>query len=243
MSTITSKLTLSGTGVTSDVLSITQSSTFNVTLPAIESGTLNVTSTAIDLVPGTPSKTYINACSDFASGPSSWPYVLTATLASDGASSQASQTFTMNVTTLPSGGANFRVAKTTSAGQWFFGPSTALTLGSNTFTVAATSFNRTVKFQFSKGDVEFDFLSVNGRASTCVTSSETDKRVYLYAKNTGTIGTSDNVHIKIGNGQIIADLAPTEWLFFPVEEALNLKVDTVTSSGTSTIEYSYFTAA
>ena len=113
MSTITSKLTLSGTGVTSDVLSITQSSTFNVTLPARESGTLNVTSTAIDLVPGTPSKTYINACSDFASGPSSWPYVLTATLASDGASSQASQTFTMNVTTLPSGGANFRVPKHT----------------------------------------------------------------------------------------------------------------------------------
>ena len=242
MSTITSKLTLSGTGVTSDALSITQSSTFNVTLPAIESGTLNITSTAIDLVPGTPAKTYINACSDFASGPSSWPYVLTATLASDGAASQGAQTFTMNVTTLPSGGANFRVAKTTASGQWFFGPSTALTVGSNTFTVAAASFNRTVKFQFSKGDVEFDFLSVNGRASSCVTTPAT-KRIYLYAKNTGTIGTSDNVHIKIGNGQIIADLAPTEWLFFPVEEGLNLKVDAATSSGTSTIEYSYFTAA
>ena len=123
MSTITSKLTLSGTGVTSDALSITQSSTFNVTLPAVESGTLNVTATPTDLVPA-------NA-----------------------------------------------------------------------------------------------------------------KRVYLYVKNTGTIGTSDNVHIQTAAGVNVADLAPTEWLFFPVEESLNLKVDAATASGTSTIEYSYFTAA
>lgn len=124
MATITSSLTLKGTGVTSDALSIAQSSTFNVTLPAVESGTLNVTATPADLVP----------------------------------------------------------------------------------------------------------------ANT--------KRVYLYVKNTGTLtGGDDNVHIQTAAGVNIADLAPTEWLFFPVEESLNLKVDAATGSGTSTVEYSYFTAA
>jgi hypothetical protein len=35
-------------------------------------------------------------------------------------------------------------------------------------TVTAVSFDRTVKFQFSSGDPEFDALSVNGVASSCV---------------------------------------------------------------------------
>jgi hypothetical protein len=122
MATITSKLTLSGSGITSDHLDITQSVTFNVTLPAVESGTLNVTATPADLVPANTS------------------------------------------------------------------------------------------------------------------------RVYLYVKNTGTIGTSDNVNIQTAAAVNVAELAPTEWLFFPVEENLNLKVDAATASGTSTIEYSYFTA-
>jgi hypothetical protein len=122
MATITSQLTLSGSGVTSDQLEITQSVTFNVTLPVVESGTLNVTATPTDLVPANPS------------------------------------------------------------------------------------------------------------------------RVYLYVKNTGTLGTSDNVNIQTAAAVNIAELAPTEWLFFPVEENLNLKVDAATASGTSTIEYSYFTA-
>ena len=43
----------------------------------------------------------ISACGDFTSGPAAWPYVLTATTIADGAASQASQTFTMNVTSLP----------------------------------------------------------------------------------------------------------------------------------------------
>ena len=42
----------------------------------------------------------------------------------------------MNVTTLPSGGANVRVFKTTAKSS-FFGPAQALTLGSNSITVAA----------------------------------------------------------------------------------------------------------
>ena len=113
----------------------------------------------------------ISACSDFTSGPSGWPYVLTATTIADGAISQGSQTFTMNVTTLPTGGANVRVYKTTANGNSFFGNAIALTLGSNSITVPAVTFDRAVKFQFSSGDVEFDALDVNGDSSDCVCST------------------------------------------------------------------------
>ena len=49
-----------------------------------------------------------------------------------------------------------------------FGNPIALTLGSNSITVPAVTFDRAVKFQFSSGTVEFDALSLNGVASTCV---------------------------------------------------------------------------
>ena len=43
----------------------------------------------------------ISDCGDFISGPNaSWPHVLVATTIADGPASQASQTFTMNVTSL-----------------------------------------------------------------------------------------------------------------------------------------------
>jgi len=113
----------------------------------------------------------ISACGDFIAGPSAWPYVLVATTIADGSVSQGAQTFTMNVTSLPPGGANFRVYKTVANGNDFFGNPVALTLGSNTITVAAVTFDRAVKFQFSSGDVEFDALSLNGVASSCVASA------------------------------------------------------------------------
>ena len=124
------------------------------------------------VVPAPPSSTsLISDCSDFISGPSAWPYVLVATTIADGAASQASQTYTMNVTSLPAGGANVRVYKTTANGNDFFGNAVALTLGVNTITVAAVTFDRAVKFQFSSGDVEFDALSLNGVDSECVCST------------------------------------------------------------------------
>ena len=115
-----------------------------------------------------PPFTLISDCDDFVSGPSAWPYVLIATTIADGASSQAAQTFTMNVTSLPTGGANVRVYKTTANGNDFFGNPVALTLGSNSITVPAVTFDRAVKFQFSSGDVEFDALSLNGVDTECV---------------------------------------------------------------------------
>ncbi len=103
----------------------------------------------------------IAACSEFDSGAAAaWPFVLTATTASDLSSSQA-QTMVINVTSLPAG-AQYRVFKTTANGGSFFGNPQDLVLGTNTVTVSGVDFARTVKFQFSDGDVEFDFLSVNG---------------------------------------------------------------------------------
>jgi hypothetical protein len=109
----------------------------------------------------TPSS-LISDCSDFTSGPSAWPYVLVATTVTDGAVSQGAQTYTMNVSSLPTDGANFRVYKTTANGNDFFATPVALMLGENSITVAAVDFDRAVKFQFSSGDVEFDALSLNG---------------------------------------------------------------------------------
>ena len=81
----------------------------------------------------------------------------------------------MNVISLPSGGANFRVYKTTANGNDFFGNPVALILGSNSFTVAAVAFDRAVKFQFSSGDVEFDALNLNGVDSECIANITADE--------------------------------------------------------------------
>ena len=111
----------------------------------------------------------ISDCSDFTTGQgAAWPFILTATTISDGEASQAAQTYTMNVTSLPSDGANVRVYKTVANGNDFFGNPIALTLGSNSITVDAVSFDRAVKFQFSSGDIEFDALSLNGEYTECV---------------------------------------------------------------------------
>ena len=54
----------------------------------------------------TQNTSLISDCDDFIAGPSAWPFVLIATTIDSGAASQAAQTFTMNVTSLPAGGAN-----------------------------------------------------------------------------------------------------------------------------------------
>ena len=126
-----------------------------------------------------PATTTVAQCGDFVSGPAAWPYILNAALLADGASSQAAQTFTMNVTSVPAGGANFRVYKTTANGGDYFGNLTAVAEGENTITVAAVNFDRAVKFQFSSGDIEFDALSLNGVASDCAAASEPEPEPVL----------------------------------------------------------------
>ena len=115
-----------------------------------------------------PTASLISACSDFIAGPNvTWPHVLVATTVADGVVSQGTQTFTMNVTDTANG-ATVRVYKTTANGSNFFGNPIPLTIGSNSVTVPAVTFDRAVKFQFSSGDVEFDALTLNGVNANCI---------------------------------------------------------------------------
>jgi hypothetical protein len=161
-------LTLGSNGITVPAVTFDRTVKFQFSSgdPEFDALILNgVASTCV--VP--PPTSLISACSEFDAGPTAWPYVRVATTVADGASSQGAQTFAMNITSLPTGGANFRVYKTTANGSDFFGPAIPLVLGSNGITVGAVTFDRTVKFQFSSGDPEFDALSLNGVASSCVT--------------------------------------------------------------------------
>jgi len=91
-----------------------------------------------------------------------WPRVITLTTVDDGAASQLSQTLSIEVTSLPAGGATFRTYRTNAGGQSVFGSPEVLQVGTNIATVISSTFDRPVKVQFSSGDVSFDALSVNG---------------------------------------------------------------------------------
>jgi hypothetical protein len=91
-----------------------------------------------------------------------WTNVITLTRPSDGASSQSSQTLSINITELPATGANYRVYKTTANGNDYFGNAEALALGNNIITVTPVAFDRAVKIQLTSPDVKFDNLFVNG---------------------------------------------------------------------------------
>ena len=100
----------------------------------------------------------------FTNGPNAtWTNVYTACVLGDG-NNGAPQTLEINVCSLPAGGANYRVIKTVANGNFFNGPAQPLVLGLNTINVAGVTFDRTVKFQFSDGAVEFDALSLNGNS-------------------------------------------------------------------------------
>ena len=100
----------------------------------------------------------------FSNGPNTtWTNVYTACEIGDG-NNGSQQTFAINVTNLPPQGASYRVARTVANQNWYLAPAQALSLGINTITVNAVNFDRTVKFQFSTGAVEFDMISLNGQA-------------------------------------------------------------------------------
>ncbi|MDA7787378.1 choice-of-anchor J domain-containing protein, partial [bacterium] len=93
-----------------------------------------------------------------------WLKVVTACILGDG-NAGAAQTLTINVTSLPTGGANARKLKTLANGTFNFSPAIALTLGLNTFTVPAPASpwgDRAVKFQFDSDAIEFDNVTLNG---------------------------------------------------------------------------------
>ena len=105
----------------------------------------------------------------FGSGPNAtWTHVYTSCQLGDG-NNGAAQSFSINVTSLPSGGANYRVVKSVANGNWFNANAQPLQLGLNNINVSSVSFDRAVKFQFNSGDVEFDLITSNG--STVYTNS------------------------------------------------------------------------
>jgi hypothetical protein len=119
-----------------------------------------------------PSIAIAATTADLVDGPNvNWPSVLTLTTLADGAASQSSQSFSMNVTALPAGGANYRVFKTNSAGNSVFGNPQAMNVGVNTITVNGVSFDRAVKIQFSSDAIVFDALTVNGNDAMPATST------------------------------------------------------------------------
>jgi hypothetical protein len=161
-------LTLGSNSITVGAVGFDRAVKFQFSSGDVEFDALNLNGEDSDCaVSVPPAYSLVSDCNDFISGPSAWPFVLVATTVADGIASQEAQTFTMNVTTLPSDGANFRVYKTTANGSDFFGNAVALTLGSNSITVNAVAFDRAVKFQFSSGSIEFDALSLNGEDSDC----------------------------------------------------------------------------
>lgn len=89
-----------------------------------------------------------------------WPYVFIATT-NNNSSSQEAQIFIINVTSLPSEGANYRIVKSVSNGNFDYGTPQTLSLGINTISVNSVNFNRTVKFQFSSGAIGFNEISLN----------------------------------------------------------------------------------
>ena len=100
------------------------------------------------------------ASSLFDTGDSDYPHIYTSALASDGSSSQAEQSFILNVTALPEGGANYSVYKTTANGFDDNSTPVALVLGANTISRPEVTFDRTVKLRLS-ADVAIDEFIVN----------------------------------------------------------------------------------
>ena len=165
-------LTLGSNSITVPAVTFDRAVKFQFSSGEVEFDALSlngVDSDCVDVLP--PSNTsLISSCNDFITGPNlTWPYVLVATTIDSGSVSQGAQTFTINITSLPTGGANFRVYKTVANGNDFFGNPITLANGMNTFTVPAVTFDRAVKFQFSSGDIEFNALSLNGVDSDCIT--------------------------------------------------------------------------
>ena len=118
--------------------------------------------------------TAMSDCSGVDNGPNStWPHVVTSTTSDDVSSSDA-QTMEILVTSLPAEGGSFRVVKTVANGNWDNGTPVALEIGSNAVTVNAVDFVRSVKFQFSSGDIEFAELTLNGETVGCESGSCVD---------------------------------------------------------------------
>jgi hypothetical protein len=144
-------------------------------------------------------QTTIGESTLFAAGPNTtWTHIYVANVTSDGNTGEE-VIFKINITSLPTGGANYRVYKTNSTGGAVFGSSTALSLGLKTITVASAAFNRAVKIQFSSGSIGFDSIILNG--VTKYVGTPTAGQEYLVNPNINTTATSPDTGVD-GSGNM-----------------------------------------
>ena len=163
----------------------------------------------------------------FADGPNSnWTHVYTLALVDDGASSQATQTLDINITSLPTGGADYRVYKTTANGSNFYSNRFTLTTGINNISVGNVSFDRTVKIQFSSGLIEFDSLVANG-VSVYDSSSSDD------GSDDGSDDSSSSTEECISDSSSFEDGPNSTWVKLIT---LALTSDGASSQGTQTLD-------
>jgi hypothetical protein len=118
-------------------------------------------------------------------GGSAYPRVMLVTSPSAGTASQAAQTVEINITSLPTGGGTFyQIGRTNANGQWFFSGAIALTLGLNTISVPAVSFNRAFNIKVSSTDIHFSSLKINNtfayQAPAPDLSGSHTKKIYVY---------------------------------------------------------------
>lgn len=139
------------------------------------------------------SSTTIASSNIFVDGPNAtWVRMTNLTTAAEGAASQAEQSLVLNITSLPNAGANYRVVKTVANGNWYFGPSVAIaSIGELNITVPAVGFDRTVRVQFSSGDIEFTALTSNGVALWPIEIDDSGNKVTLANSNLFSAGTSE----------------------------------------------------
>ena len=143
---------------------------------AFNSLTINGLNANPDEVEGSPGLGQSLSTSEhFDAGPdATWQAVLPLTTVADGAASRGEQTAVINVTYIPQGGASYQVYKTDANNGDDFESPTALVIGENSISVAAETFDRTVKVQFSNDVVEFDALTVNGEDMLAEPPSEAE---------------------------------------------------------------------
>jgi arylsulfatase A-like enzyme len=76
---------------------------------------------------------------------------------------QSAQSIVINITDLPSGGAEQSIYRTTEGTPYSQSPALTLTIGQNTFEITTSvNYDRGVFFRFTSGEVEFDSLVYNG---------------------------------------------------------------------------------
>ncbi len=109
----------------------------------------------------------VAGCSLFFEGSSeAWPHVLS--LASpDSANSASEQVVSINVTSLPEAGADYRILKTVANGNWNLGNAQPLALGPNEISVSEVTFDRSVRLQISNGETGLGALTLNGDPLFC----------------------------------------------------------------------------